>query len=135
MKKLFFYVLAITLVLGISTGFDTEAGSHKSKQKLDDSGMYMCPMHKMMMKNMMSTEVVATQDGGIVLIRGNKLVKHDKDMNQVKEVEITMDMEKIETMLQEQIKDCPMRKRMMEAGGMMHGEGMHKKMMKRQQPE
>ena len=41
---------------------------------------------------MMAKQMVATGDGGIIVLTGNKLLKYDKDLNLIKEVEIKMDM-------------------------------------------
>ena len=75
----------------------------------------MCPM----MKGMMEKKVVATSDGGVVVLVGNKLVKYDKDLNLVKEVEIKIDMAAMQKSMMEMMKDCPMMKggmgQMMEA--------------------
>ena len=46
------------------------------------------PMQGMMMKAMMEKEMVATPDGGVIIMVGNKLLKYDKDLNLKKEVEI-----------------------------------------------
>jgi len=59
-----------------------------------------CPM----MQSMMQKQVVATSDGGIIVVGGNKITKYDKDLNVVKEVEQKMDMEGMKKMM----KDCPM---------------------------
>jgi hypothetical protein len=76
----------------------------------------MCPMHcGMMMKKM-----IATSDGGVIVMAGKKLIKYDKDLNLVKEVEIKMDMEKM-------MKDCPMCQEMMEHHNKMKGKGMEAK--------
>ena len=46
-------------------------------------------MHGMMrMHGLMNSSMVATSDGGIVVLHANKLTKYDKDLNVVKEVEI-----------------------------------------------
>ena len=47
------------------------------------------------------SSMVATQDGGIIVLIGNKLLKYDKDLNLVKEVEIKIDWESLnKTMMQ-----------------------------------
>ena len=98
--------------------------------------MCMCPLHKTMMKNMTKIDVVGMEDGGVVVLMGDKLVKYDKDLNQEKEVTLKMDMEHVKSTMQDQMKDCPMRQKMLESGGMMQGgkimpeDCMHKKMMK-----
>lgn len=39
---------------------------------------------------MMSGQMVAASDGGVIVMMGNKLYKYDKDLNLKKEVEIKM---------------------------------------------
>lgn len=67
-------------------------------------GMCACPM--------MSKSLVAAQDGGVILLMGNKLQKYDKDLVLKKEVEIKIDMEAMRKMME----GCPM------MGGKMDGD-------------
>ncbi len=47
------------------------------------------------------SSLAATEDGGALVLMGNKLCKYDKDLNLVKEVEIKIDWEKMnKTMMQ-----------------------------------
>ena len=80
----------------------------------DDKGGMM-GMHGMMMK-MMEKSVVATSDGGIIVVSATKLSKYDKDLNLVKEVELKNDMEGMQKMMSQMMEKCPMMKGMM--GGM-----------------
>jgi hypothetical protein len=48
--------------------------------------------HDKMKQGMMDKKIIATQDGGVVLWMGNKLVKFDKDLKQVGEAEVKMEM-------------------------------------------
>ena len=79
------------------------------KEMTDGKMMGMCPM----MKSMMDRSVIATTDGGIVVVSGNKLTKYDKDLNVVKEVELKMDMEGMQKMMETMKAMCPMMKSMM----------------------
>ena len=74
------------------------------KGMMDGKMMGMCPM----MKSMMGRSVVATNDGGVVVVTGNKLIKYDKDLNVVKEVELKMDMEAMKKNMDDMMKMCPM---------------------------
>ena len=74
-------------------------------------GGKMMGMH-LMMKMMMEKSVVATEDGGVVVVAGNKITKYDKDLNVVKEAEIKMDMEAMEKNMKEMMEKCPMMKGM-----------------------
>ena len=128
MKKVVYYLVAIVLVIGVGSAVAQES-KEESPSKKECMKKCSCPM-KTMMKSMLKTEVVATQDGGVVVRMGTKMVKYDKDLNEVKEVELKMDMEQIKNMLHEKMKDCPIRQKMMESGGRMQGGCPHKKMMK-----
>jgi hypothetical protein len=68
----------------------------------------MCPMCHMMMGKSM----VATTDGGVVVMIGNKLMKFDKDLNLVKEIKLKMDFEGMEKPMVQPVKECPMHKSM-----------------------
>lgn len=80
-------------------------------------GMMMRPQGKMMMMSsmygmMMGKYIVATKDGGVVVMVGNKLLKYDKNLELKKEVEIEIDMPNMQKMREKCFK-------MMEQGGMM----------------
>ncbi len=47
----------------------------------------------MQMMGSMQRQMVATSDGGVIVLAGNKLLKYDKDLNLVKEVEIKTEVE------------------------------------------
>lgn len=71
-----------------------------------------CPVHGMMMKQMMDREVIAAADGGVIILAGNKLAKYDKELNLVKEVEIKADLAGMQKVMQEAKENCPMCKKM-----------------------
>jgi hypothetical protein len=73
----------------------------------------MCPMHTMMCQGMMKKEIVATSDGGVIVMADNKLFKYDKDVNLIKEVELKIDMKAMQDKMMQMMKDCPMCKNMM----------------------
>lgn len=60
----------------------------------DAKGRYMSGM-------MMDKKLVATKDGGVAVLLGNKLIKYDAKLNLVKETEIKVDMKEY----------CPMMKK------------------------
>ncbi|MDP2921010.1 MAG: hypothetical protein Q8O12_01390 [Candidatus Omnitrophota bacterium] len=106
MKKILFALIAALVCASfVSVSFARDMGQEKWDKK-DKMGCPMCHMHKMMM---CGKELLATQDGGVVLMMGNKLIKYDAGMNLVKEVEIKMDMEAMKNMMEEMKKNCPMR--------------------------
>lgn len=65
-------------------------------QKKSDQGMM---GRDQMGKGMMSKSMVATQDGGVVVMIGNRLYKFDQNLNLKKETEITVDYEGMKGMM------------------------------------
>ena len=80
--------------------------------------MQMCPMHKMM-ESMAVPTLVATKDGGVVVMLGGKLYKYDRNLNLKHEVELKIGMADMQKMMIPMEKKCPMMKMMMGEGGMM----------------
>ena len=126
MKK----IIVIACVMVFITGSAAILLAHDSDKPMMGKGMMgkgmmkggmmgMCPMHGMMMGK---SEMVAAQDGGVIVMAGNKLYKYDKDLNLVKEAKVKMDMEDMQKMMAEMKGKCPMCHEMMERCGMMMGE-------------
>ena len=116
-------LMAITILLGTSVfvfahgekkemgdkGMGMMGGGMMKGGMMDKSGMMgMCPM----MQSMMQKQVVATSDGGIIVVAGNKITKYDKDLNVVKEVESKMGMEGMQKMMDNMKNMCPMMEKM-----------------------
>ena len=87
-------------------------GKHGMKGKWKEKGMMGKGMMGGMCSMMSSKQMVAVGDG-IVVLAGNKLIKYDKNLNVVKEVEIKADKEGMGG-------GCPMMKMM---GGEGEGQG------------
>ncbi|MFH1283334.1 MAG: hypothetical protein ABII27_06695 [bacterium] len=100
--------------MGKKMGKDMKMGRDKSMHKGEGKMMGKCPMHEKMMKMMMERELIATSDGGVVLMMGNKLLKYDKNLNLKKEIELKMDMESMREMKEQMKENCPMNKKMMD---------------------
>lgn len=115
MKKNTWIIMLIVLLAGSSLVYaEGMKGGMMGKGMMDGDMMGgkmmgMCPM----MKSMMERSVVATSDGGVVVVMGNKLTKYDKDLNVVKEIELKMDMEGMQKMMENMKGMCPMMKGMM----------------------
>jgi len=127
MRKALNVVLVCALVVGFSSLALAEENkdSTMGKEMMQDKGMMMakmdkpgkmgmCPMCSMMMKR----EVIATQDGGVIVMIGNKMLKYDKDLNLIKEAEVKMDIEGMHKMMMEIKEKCPMCKKMREGCAM-----------------
>lgn len=126
MKKNVLIMTLVVLIAGISlVSAEEMKGDIKgnmmgdSKKAMMGEGMMggkgmmgMMGMHGMMMK-MMEKLVVATSDGGIVVVSATKLSKYDKDLNLVKEVDLKNDMEGMQKMMSDMMEKCSMMKGMM----------------------
>jgi len=59
---------------------------------------------------MAKTQMVATDEGGVIVLAGNKLMKYDADLNLVKEAEVKMPMPSMGG------KQCPLMGKMTDQG-------------------
>lgn len=119
MKKRIFEVLFFVIVAAMSLGAPLYAEDAKEMGMMgtasgENKGMMGGKMvgMPMMMKMMTDKSVVATSDGGIVVVAGNKITKYDKNLNVIKEAEIKMDMEAMGKQMKEMMEKCPMMKEM-----------------------
>jgi hypothetical protein len=96
------------LLLVVFMGFLTIALAQEPDQaktammgKVTKKGkMRKCDVGYAMMKEMMlKRQLVATRDGGVIVMTGNKLIKFDKNLNLIKEVELEIDFETIHKMM------------------------------------
>lgn len=111
MKRLLM-IVTIGILVGFA-GYVVFADQHAEKM---GEGMMRqmssCPMCPMMCKAMMEKSLIATSDGGVILMAGGKLTKFDKDLNKVKEVEVQMEIEAMQNKMKSMMKNCPMCKMM-----------------------
>ena len=121
MKKNTWIMMLVVLLAGASLVYAEGMKGGMMKEGMMGKGMMdgemmgckmmgMCPM----MNSMMERSVVATSDGGVIVVMGNKLTKYDKDLNVVKELELKTDMEGMQKMMENMKVTCPMMKSMME---------------------
>jgi hypothetical protein len=103
MKNMRLIFILTTILVALSTVClagdpDDTMGSQMGGGMMNrpDKGCSMMSMHSMM--GMMSS-IVATSDGGVVVMIGNKLYKYDKNLNLVKETEIKLDMKGMQRMM------------------------------------
>jgi hypothetical protein len=96
MKKRIWMILGGLLVLSLSVVF-AEDKPNKQMPGMMGQGM----IGKGMMGSMMEKKIIATQDGGVVIWAGNKLIKYDKDLKLVKEVELKVDMGQMQQQMME----------------------------------
>jgi len=115
MKKIILAVVVLSLLVSFPV-FAEETQETMPTMSLDKpmekpmdkpAAMPMPGMGKMNCPMMGKTQMVATDEGGVIVLAGNKLLKYDADLNLVKEVEIPMPMGG---------KQCPMKGQMSEKG-------------------
>ena len=103
MKKILCAVTVLSLLMALPA-FAEEAKKEEmpgmSMEK--PMGMPMSGMEKMCRSMMGKAQMVATDEGGVIVLAGQKLMKYDADLNLVKEAEIKMPMSPMGG------KQCPM---------------------------
>jgi len=105
MKKIALVAIIALLAIGFTSAAFAEKG--RGDKKCEDK-MEKCHMHKMMMMNMAEKKMVATSDGGVVLMCCGKLTKYDSNLNLVKEIELNMDTEAMQKKMTDAQQNCPM---------------------------
>ena len=131
-KTLFIIAGAVLLVTSLSVAEEMKGGKMMDKGSTMGGGMMgmmgddmmgdgmkdkgMMKMGHMMMRSMMDKSIVASNDGGVILLTGNKLIKYDKNLNIVKEAEIPVDAEGMKGMMEQMKQMCPMMGSMMGDG-------------------
>jgi hypothetical protein len=109
MRKVIAVIIAVLIlsVPGLASaqvehgeGMMDDKGIEKMDHGMMKRGMMGCPM----MKHMMGPMVVATSDGGVVVVTGNQMTKYDQDLDVIGQAEIKMDMEAMKMMKA----GCPM---------------------------
>ena len=102
MKKTLFVLVVMAVIVGMSmVGFaQTQGkmgGQNKGMMRAQGQGMMRCrPMGPGM--HMGGIKMIATEDGGIVVMSLGKLYKYDKDLKLIKEIDIPMDFEHMKKM-------------------------------------
>ena len=106
-------VLMITGLALSQMGDKDQGMMAKKTEMMEDRGSMMgskgmMGMHDMMMKmsDMMHKTVIATSDGGFVIVGPDKITKYDKDLNVFKEVELKADTEGIKRMMGDMMEKC-----------------------------
>jgi hypothetical protein len=112
MKRTIITMMAVLLIAGAflttaeGKGWFEKSSTEKGTVEKSKPKMGMCRMHKMMCEHMMKKEIIATEDGGVVIMTCGKLYKYDKDLNLVKDVELTKIKEDMKAKMEEMKKEC-----------------------------
>ncbi len=108
MKKIWVAVLTLSVLVALPAFAEEAKKEEMPGMSMDKPmGMPMAGMGKMGCPMMGKTQMVATDEGGVIVLAGNKLMKYDADLNLVKEVEVKMPMPMGG-------KQCPMMGKMMD---------------------
>jgi len=92
MKKIVLSLIVLSL-LASGAAFAGETQKNEMPGMSTEKPMGMPAMGKMNCPPMMGkVQMVATDEGGVIVLAGGKLLKYDADLNLVKEVEIKMPM-------------------------------------------
>jgi len=116
MKKMGLWVCLVFLFVAVSGAAAEEGGAAAKDKKVrslrgEKKGSHQ--MKAMMMGKMMEKKLVATSDGGVVVLFGRKLMKYDKDLVLKAEAEIKIDKAEWKKMMEH----CPMGRKGKAKGG------------------
>lgn len=116
-------ILGITVLILSVPGLalaqmEKEAGIFERKMPMGHGMMKSgCPL----MKTLSERTVIATSDGGVVVVFGNTMTKYDQDLDVVKEVELKMDLDAVKKMMEGMKGECPVQ----DKGMMVKAEAQH----------
>ena len=106
-KSLSVFLIAILCLATFAFAQDGEKMQTDIKNKRMQTGkMKSNSMKNMAMKKMMEKQIVATEDGGVVVLVGNKLLKYDKKLNLINETEIEIDYDAMHKMMKKKMREC-----------------------------
>ena len=90
-QKILLAVIALSLLVSVPVFAEEAPKSEMPAMSMDKpAGMPMPGMRKMCCAMMGKPQMVATDEGGVIVLAGNKLMKYDAELNLVKEVEVKM---------------------------------------------
>ena len=107
MKKIILALVALSFLISASV-FAEDTKKDEVPVMSKSMGVKVSGMEKMCCSMMAKPQMVATDEGGVIVLAGNKLMKYNADLDLVKEVEVKMPMGPMGG------KQCPMMGKMME---------------------
>lgn len=136
-KKILFvftFILFLGIVASLSQGQETSGPSRSDSGQAPGGGSMhgqgmaghsmMAGKHKgmgmmgpMMLNAMMPRSMISTEDGKIIVLAGNKLIKYDSDLNLVKEQTIHLDISGMQDLMKRMAENCPICAQTSEASG------------------
>lgn len=108
MKKIICVVVIAVFVIASAIASFAQYSSAEGSNKPDEQMMKKKMAGKGMMGHgmMAKSGMVATPDGGVIVMAGNKLYKYDKNLNLVKEAEVKVDVEGMQKMMAQMKEKC-----------------------------
>jgi hypothetical protein len=108
LKRTITIMVAVLLIAGalLASAAEGKGWFQKGKKETYKPSMGLCPMHMMACQSMMEKKMVALEDGSIIIMTCGKLYKYDKDLNFVKDVELTNIKNDAKAKLEEIKKEC-----------------------------
>jgi hypothetical protein len=88
MRKVILVLTALMLSAGTTYAHENMTGREEMGEKMEHHGMHEKMMGMMKMGMMEKPQMVASNDGGVIILAGHKLYKYDKNLNLVKEVDL-----------------------------------------------
>jgi hypothetical protein len=67
-----------------------------------------CPVCRMTAEMMTQKALFVTQDMGVVVLAGDRLMRFDAGLNKIGEAEIGLDLDQLERRIMQRLRDCPM---------------------------
>jgi len=94
-----------------SSSVSSTAPASTSTETTESQYMYKeegkCPMHAAMAGAMWHRSMVSSDDGGVIVMEGDRLIKYDKNLNKIKEVNIETNTVETERRYSESTARCP----------------------------
>jgi hypothetical protein len=111
MKKILWAVIVLTVLVSAPVFAEEMQKDDMPGMTMDKPmGMSMPGTGKMGCRMMGKAQMVATDEGGVIVLAGNKLMKYDADLNLVKEARLKMPVSPMGGMMGG--KQCPMMEKM-----------------------
>ncbi len=105
-KTLIITIVALLVAAYLVAPAEGKGWFEKGKMEKGKPMMGMCPMHMTMCHKMMEKKLVALEDGSIIIMACGKLYKYDKDLNLVKDVELTKIKDDAKAKMEGMKKEC-----------------------------
>lgn len=98
-------------------GMMGQGGMGRGMMMQQGAGGMACPLCGMVAGGMMQKTMATTDDGGVIVALGDKLIKYDGNLNKVKEITLDIDVSQMHAKMQQMMQNCPMMQQQAGGGG------------------